>query len=157
VGSDWGKGCRTAAATAARALEGEPAGQFPGHAGKVERLTVRAQGAPERVGGGRPGGGVIAAGGLAGEGLRVGEPLRAQFVEADHPPFGGRGGIALAGVEGGQDGLDVAGSDAVSEGCLFMAREGSRWGALPPSPRSGSLWRPGGAGVNREENGFRKR
>ena len=98
VGGDRGTG----------AVEVETAGQFVGQ---------------EREGGRGPAGMMIAAGGLEGEGVFVGEPLMAQFVEpgaAEHQALGGSGGIELAGVEGGQDWLDVEGLDTVSELFLFI-------------------------------------
>ena len=80
---------------------------------------------------------MIAAGGLEGKAVLVTEPLMAQFVEtgaADHQPFRGGGGIQLAGVESGEDFLDIEGLEAVSELFFFMGREDSRWGRRPQAP-----------------------
>ena len=46
-----------------------------------------------------------------------------QFIEpgaADHQPYGSGGSIELAGIEGGEDFLDVEGRDAVGELLLFI-------------------------------------
>ena len=51
------------------------------------------------------------------------EPLVTQFIEpgaANHQPLGGGGGVELAGIEGGEDVLDVEGGNAVSELFLFI-------------------------------------
>ena len=66
----------------------------------------------------------------------------AQFVEAgatDHQTLGGREGVELAGVEGGEDFLDVEGFEAVSQLLFFIGAEGSRWGRGPQAPRSLTL------------------
>lgn len=110
----------------AGALEVKPAGQFIGHEGEVEGLAVREEVGQEGVGDGGPVGMMIATGGLEGEVLLMSEPLMAQFVEAraaDHQPLGGSRGIQLAGVESGQDFLDVESSDPVSELLLFIGDE----------------------------------
>ena len=104
-------------------MEVETAGQFVGQESKVQRLAVRQEVGQEGEGSRGPAGMMIAAGGLEGEGVFVGEPLMAQFVEpgaAEHQALGGSGGIELAGVEGGQDWLDVEGLDTVSELFLFI-------------------------------------
>lgn len=94
------------------AWEVEPAGQFVGQQGEVEGLTVGQEVREEGVGGGGPLGVVIATRELEGEGFFVGEPLMAQFVAAratEPQALGGGGGIQLAGIEGGEDFLDVEG------------------------------------------------
>ena len=101
----------------AGALEIEALGQFVGQQGKVERLTVRQKLGQELVGGGRPRGVVVAAGGLRLEGTVVLQPLMAQLVKtspAEVEPLGGRTGIKLAVIEGGQDFLNVERGNAVS-------------------------------------------
>ena len=101
----------------AGAMETEALGQFVGQQGEVERLTVRQKFGQELVGGGRPGGVVVAAGGLRLEGTVVLQPLMAQLVkpsQAQVEPLGGRAGIKAAVVEGGQDFLDVERRNAVS-------------------------------------------
>ena len=77
----------------------------------------------ELVGGLGPGGFVIAAGRLGGKSGLVLEPLVAQAVElggADVQALGGGQRIQLAGVEGGEDFLNVEGRDAMSELGLFI-------------------------------------
>jgi hypothetical protein len=104
-------------------LEVEPAGQFIGHQSEVERLAVREEVGQEGVGGGGPVGMMIATGRVEGERGLVAEPKVAQFVEAratDHQALGGGVGIELAGIEGGQDLLDIESLDAMSELLLFI-------------------------------------
>ena len=105
------------------AAEIETAGQFVGHESKIQRLAVRQEVGQEREGVGGPVGMVVAAGGLKGPGILVGEPLVTQFVEpgaANHQAFGGCSGIELTGVEGSEDLLDVEGLETVSELFLFI-------------------------------------
>jgi hypothetical protein len=98
-------------------MEIEALGQFVGHQGKVERLTVRQKFGQKLVGGGRPRGVVVASWGLRLEGTVVLQPLMTQLVktsQAEVEPLGGRAGIQVAVVEGGQDFLNVEWRDAVS-------------------------------------------
>jgi hypothetical protein len=104
-------------------LEVVAAGQFVGQERAVEGLTVRQEVGQEGVGGRRPVGAGSAAGGFQGERVLVGAPRMTQFIEpgaADHQPFGGGGGVELAGVEGGEDFLDVESLDPVRELFLFI-------------------------------------
>ena len=101
----------------AGALEIEALGQFVSQQGKIERLTVRQKVGQELVGGGWPGGVVVAAGRLRLEGTVVLQPLMAQLVKTSQTevePLGGRAGIEVAVVEGGQDFLNVKRRNTVS-------------------------------------------
>jgi len=101
----------------AGAMEVEALGQFVGQQGKVERLTVRQKFGQKLVGGGRPRGVVVAPRGLRLEGTVVLQPLMAQLVktsQAEMEPLGGRAGIEVAVVEGGQDFLNIERRNAVS-------------------------------------------
>ena len=66
---------------------------------------------------------MIATGRVEGERGLAAEPKVAQFVEAratDHQALGGGVGSELAGIEGGQDLLDIEGLDAMSELWFFI-------------------------------------
>ena len=118
----------------AGAMEVEAPGQFIGQEGEVHGLAVGQEIRQESVGGSGPVGAMSAAGGLEAEVVLVGEPLVAQFVEAgatDHEALGGGGGVELAGVEGGEDVLDVEGLGAMSELFFFMGPKVAAEGSAP--------------------------
>jgi hypothetical protein len=130
----------------AGAVEVEAGGQLIGQEGEVEGLAVGQEVGQEVMGGLGPSGVMVAAGGLGLEGAVVLQPLMAELVEAgrgDEESLRGGGGVESAGVEGGDDFLDVERRDAVSELFLFMGPDDTNMGALPPNPRSLSHCRPG--------------
>lgn len=126
-------------------MEVQTAGQLVGQQGEVEGLAVGQKVDQEAVGCGGPVGMMIPAGGLESEVVLVAKPLMAQFVEAsaaDHQALGGGGGVELAGIEGGQDLLDVERLDPVNQLFLFIGWEGSPRGRGPQTPevyRMGAL------------------
>ena len=105
------------------AVEVQAASQFVGQEGKVERLAVGQDVGQKIVSGLRPSGVMMATGRLRGEASLGCEPLMTQFIEAgapDQEPFGGGGGIELAGVEGCEDLLEVERRGAPRELFLFI-------------------------------------
>ena len=134
IGRDGGAGTR----------EVEPAGQFVGQEGEVEGLAVGQDAGQEIVGRRRPRRLVIAAGRLGGKRRLVLQPLVAQAVElggAEVQALGGGGRIQLAGVEGGEDFLDVERRDAMSElGLFILGRSVTARSTADQAGRSFSLW-----------------
>jgi len=112
----------------------ELAGQFVGQEREVQRLAVGQTAGQEILCRLRPGSLVIAPGRLGREGGLVVEPLVAQAVElsgADMQALGGGQRVELAGVEGGQNFLNVKSWNTVDELFFFMAGEDR---VLPPKP-----------------------
>ena len=105
------------------AMEIEPTGQFVGQQGEIQRLVVRQNGGQKAGGGLGPGRLVGPAGRLGRKSGFVLQPLVTQAAElggAEVQALGGGARIELAGVEGGQDFLDVEGRDAMRELRLFI-------------------------------------
>jgi hypothetical protein len=77
----------------------------------------------EILGDGRPRGFVIAPGGLGGESGLVAQPVVTETIElsgADVEPLRGGPRVQLAGVEGGENFLDIEGWNSMSELGLFI-------------------------------------
>ena len=113
IGSDGGAG----------AMEIEALGQLIGQERKVQRLGVGQTGSQEIVGGLRPRSFVIAAGRQEGKAGFVAQPAVPEPIElrwADMDALSGGQSVELAGVEGGEDFLNVQRRNAMSELFLFM-------------------------------------
>jgi hypothetical protein len=114
-------------------MEAEPAGEFIGEQGEIERTAVR-----EKLGGKRPRlrrprRGVIAAAGLRGEGGRITQPAMAQGIEpraADLQARAGRGHVAASRIEVIEDRGNEGLWETVAE-LLFIS------GKMPPEPLQG--------------------
>lgn len=126
----------------AGAAEVMAASQFVGQEGKIERLAVGQKVLEKIMDGLGPGGLMVAAGRSQLETGTVLQPLVAQLVKAsgaDQQPLGGGEGIERAGIEGGEDFLDIEGGNTVSELFFFIAKIIVQRGALLQTPVSLSL------------------
>lgn len=144
IGGDGGAG----------AMEAKLTGQFIDQQGEVEWLAIRQKSGQKIVGGLRPARFVIATGGCGRESGLVTEPLMAKPVElgrTDVQTLCGREGVELAGVEGGQNFLDVESRNTMDELFFFMEGEDR---VLPPSPESFSHWTLVEKDSTRQQNGL---
>ena len=129
------------------AMKVELAGQLVGQEGEVEGLAVWQHPGQERMSGLRPRGLVIPPGSLGSKSGLVLQPWVAQAVElgwAEVRALGGGRRIQLAGVEGGEDFLDVEGRDPMGKLWLFILGPSLTAPDASGQPsRSFSLWNKG--------------